>query len=195
MATDAESRSGREPRYRAAVLTVSDLGSRGEREDTAGPAVVELLERAGFDVAQPVLLPDEPDQIEELLRRWADEADVALVVTTGGTGLSPRDRTPEATLRVLDHRVPGMEEAMRAASTAKVASAMLSRAVVGVRARTLIVNLPGSERAARENLDVVLPVLDHACSSIRGDTEETAQTHEQLQSERLDEGASPGAGP
>lgn len=189
MTTDAETRTGRAPRYRAAVLTVSDLGSRGEREDTAGPAVAALLAEAGFDVAQPVLLPDEADQIEELLRRWADEADMALVVTAGGTGLSPRDRTPEATLRVIDQRVPGMEEAMRAASMAKVPSAMLSRGVAGVRARTLIVNLPGSERAARENLEVILPVLDHACGQIRGDTEEAAATHARLQSERAGEGA------
>lgn len=188
MPTNADSHADRPARHRAAVLTVSDLGSRGEREDTAGPAVAALLEGARFEVAQGVLLPDEPDQIEELLRRWADETDLALVVTAGGTGLSPRDRTPEATLRVIDYRVPGMEEAMRTASVAKVASAMLSRAVVGVRGRTLIVNLPGSERAARENLEVLLPVLEHACDSIRGETEETAAVHERLQSERPDEG-------
>lgn len=168
-------------RHRAAVLTVSDLGSRGQRVDTAGPAVAELLQGAGFDVVARELLPDEPDQIAELLREWADHRDVQLAVTTGGTGLAPRDRTPEATLEVVDYRVPGMEEAMRAASIAKVPSAMLSRAVVGVRRRTLIVNLPGSERAARENLEVLLSVLDHACSSIQGDAAETAQTHKRLQ--------------
>ncbi len=166
--------------HRAAVLTVSDLGSRGEREDTAGPAVAELLAGADFEVAERAILPDEPDQIEALLRRWADE-DLALVVTVGGTGLAPRDRTPEATMRVLDYRVPGMEEAMRTASVEKVPTAMISRAVVGVRGRTLIVNLPGSERAARENLEVVLPVLDHACASIRGDAEESAETHKRIQ--------------
>ena len=168
-------------RHRAAVLTVSDLGSRGQRVDTAGPAVALLLAGAGFEVVKRALLPDEPEQIAALLRRWADEGDFALVVTTGGTGLAPRDRTPEATLAVIDYRVPGMEEAMRAASIAGVPTAMLSRAVCGVRGRTLIVNLPGSERSARENLGVLLPVLDHACSSLRGDAEESASTHGRLQ--------------
>ena len=168
-------------RHRAAVLTVSDLGSRGERVDTAGPAVASLLVGAGFEVVEQALLPDEPEQIAALLRRWADQADVALVVTTGGTGLAPRDRTPEATLAVIDYRVPGMEEAMRATSVAVVPTAMLSRAVCGVRGRTLIVNLPGSERGAHENLTVLLPVLEHACSSLRGDAEESASTHGRLQ--------------
>jgi molybdopterin adenylyltransferase len=166
--------------HRAAILTVSDLGARGEREDTAGAAVAELLATVGFEVAERAILPDEPDEVEAALRRWAD-ADLALVVTAGGTGLTPRDRTPEATLRVLDYRVPGMEEAMRAASIAKVPTAMISRAVAGVRGRTLIVNLPGSERAARENLEVILPVLDHACASIRGDAAESAETHRRIQ--------------
>ena len=168
-------------RHRAAVLTVSDLGSRGERVDTAGPAVVSLLAGAGFEVAEQVLLPDEPEQIAALLRRWADEGEIVLVVTTGGTGLAPRDRTPEATQAVLDYRVPGMEEAMRAASVAMVPTAMLSRAVCGVRGRTLIVNLPGSERGARENLTTLLSVLGHACSSLRGDAEESASTHGRIQ--------------
>ncbi|MBM4410271.1 MAG: MogA/MoaB family molybdenum cofactor biosynthesis protein [Chloroflexi bacterium] len=168
-------------RHRAAVLTVSDLGSRGQRVDTAGPAVSALLAGAGFEVVEHALLPDEPEQIATLLSRWADEAGVAVAVTTGGTGLSPRDRTPEATLTVIDYRVPGMEEAMRAASLAVVPTAMLSRAVCGVRGQTLIVNLPGSERGARENLTVLLPILDHACSSLRGDAEESAGTHGRLQ--------------
>lgn len=167
--------------HRAAVLTVSDLGSRGQRVDTAGPAVAAMLDEAGFEVAERALLPDESDQVAALLRRWVDEADIALAVTVGGTGLSPRDRTPEATLAVIAYRVPGMEEAMRAASVASVPTAMLSRAVCGVRGRTLIVNLPGSERGARENLGVLLPVLDHACSSLRGDAEESADTHARLQ--------------
>ena len=168
--------------HRAAVLTVSDLGARGEREDTAGPAVAAMLRDAGFEVADRAVLPDEQDQIEERLIRWSEEG-YALVVTAGGTGLSPRDRTPEATLRAIDYRVPGMEEAMRAASTAVVPTAMLSRAVVGVRGRTLIVNLPGSDRAARENLGVVLPVLEHACDSLTGDASDAADVaavHEQL---------------
>lgn len=167
--------------HRAAVLTVSDLGSRGERVDTAGPAVASLLAGAGFEIVERALLPDEAEQISTLLRRWADEGDIVLVLTTGGTGMAPRDRTPEATLAVIDYRVPGMEEAMRAASIAVVPTAMLSRAVCGVRGRTLIVNLPGSERGARENLTILLPVLEHACSSLRGDAEESASTHGRIQ--------------
>ena len=165
--------------HHAAVLTVSDLGARGEREDTAGPAVAAMLAGAGFEVGERAIVPDEPDQIEERLIRWS-EAGYALVVTVGGTGLSARDRTPEATLRAIDYRVPGMEEAMRSASTAIVPTAMLSRGVVGVRVRTLIVNLPGSERAARENLQVVLSVLEHACDSLAGASADVAAAHERL---------------
>ena len=163
----------------AAVLTVSDLGSRGERVDTAGPAVVALLEAAGFTVVATGILPDEPDRIAEWLRDRAAE-DVALAITAGGTGLSPRDRTPEATAGVLDYRVEGMEQAMRAAGLASTPMAMLSRGLVGVRGRTLIVNLPGSERGARENLTTVLPVLDHACSSLRDASREVRATHDRL---------------
>ena len=155
-------------RFSAAVLTVSDAGSRGERVDTSGPAVASLLTDAGFDVAATALLPDEPEQIAAQLREWADEQDIALVVTAGGTGLGPRDRTPEATVEVLDYTVDGMAEAMRAAGLASTPMAMISRGVCGVRGRTLIVNLPGSERGARENLETVLPVLDHAVSLLRG---------------------------
>lgn len=155
---------------RAAVLTVSDAGSRGERVDTAGPALVRMLDDAGFVVAETALCPDEPPEIATLLRRWADVEDYALVLTTGGTGLSPRDRTPEATAEVLDYRVDGMAEAMRAAGLASTPRAMLSRGLAGVRGRTLIVNLPGSERGATENLATVLPVLRHATDLLRGDT-------------------------
>ena len=130
----------------AAVLTVSDLGSRGEREDTAGPAVVALLEGAGFAVAERALLPDEPDQIADQLRGWADGGAIELALTVGGTGLSPRDRTPEATEAVIDYRVDGLVQGMRAAG---------------------LVNLPGSERGATENLQAVLPVLAHAVEQLR----------------------------
>jgi len=167
--------------YRVGVLTVSDAGARGEREDTAGPVVASLLAGAGFGVVQRALLPDEPEEIAALLRRWADTDDLAVVVTTGGTGLSPRDRTPQATEGVIDYRVPGLEEAMRAASIALVPAAMLSRGVAGVRGRTLILNLPGSERGARENLVVVLPVLEHACALLRERGEEAAEAHRRLQ--------------
>ncbi len=156
---------------KAAVLTVSDAGSRGEREDTAGPAVASLLGGAGFEVAETALLPDEPEQIAAQLRAWADgqgdERAVDLAVTVGGTGLSPRDRTPQATEAVVDYRVEGFEQAMRAAGLESTPMAMLSRAVAGVRGSTLIINLPGSERGARENLEAVLPVLAHAVEQLR----------------------------
>lgn len=155
---------------RAAVLTLSDAGSRGERVDTAGPAAAELLRGAGFELAETALLPDDQSQIAELLLRWADEAQYGLVVTTGGTGLGPRDRTPEATAAILDYRVDGIAEAMRAAGLASTPRAMLSRGIAGVRRRTLIINLPGSEAGARENLAAVLPVLHHAAEVLQGNT-------------------------
>ena len=163
----------------AAVLTVSDRASRGEFEDRAGPAVAALLRAAGFEVAAPAVLPDDAERISAWLRARADEDDAALVVTAGGTGLTPRDRTPQATEAVLDYRVDGIAEAMRAASIAVVPTAMLSRAVAGVRGRTLILNLPGSERGATENLEVVLPVLAHAVAQLREASEERppAGTH------------------
>ncbi len=164
--------------YRAAVLTVSDRGSRGETVDTSGPAVAALLAGAGFEVLAQAIVPDDPAEVASTLRRWADDAGYALVVTTGGTGLTARDLTPEATLEVIDTRVPGMEEAMRAAGLAHTPMAMLSRGVAGVRGRTLIVNLPGSERAARENLETVLPVLTHACDSLAGDGGAARVSHE-----------------
>ncbi|MGE0134644.1 MAG: molybdenum cofactor biosynthesis protein B [Dehalococcoidia bacterium] len=155
---------------RAAVLTVSDAGSRGERVDTAGPALVRMLDEAGFAVSETALCPDEPEQILAFLCRWADDDDYALVLTTGGTGLSPRDRTPEATAEVLDYRVDGIAEAMRATGLMSTPHAMLSRGLAGVRGRTLIINLPGSERGATENLATILPVLRHATDLLRGDT-------------------------
>ena len=155
---------------RAAVMTVSDAGSRGERVDTAGPACQDLLRDAGFEIALTSIVPDEPAVIAELLRRWADDEHIAVIVTTGGTGLSPRDRTPEATADVCDYLVPGIGEAMRAASLEVTPMAMISRALAGVRGTTLIVNLPGSERGARENLAVVLPVLAHAVNLLGGNT-------------------------
>ena len=163
----------------AAVLTVSDRAARGEFEDRAGPAVAALLRAAGFEVAAPAVLPDDADRISAWLRARADADDAALVVTAGGTGLTSRDRTPQATAAVLDYRVDGIAEAMRAASIAVVPTAMLSRAVAGVRGRTLILNLPGSERGATENLDVVLPVLAHAVAQLREASEERppAGTH------------------
>lgn len=153
------------PRRTAAVLTVSDRGSRGETVDTAGPAVAAILEGAGFEVRARDLLPDDPDLIAERLRGWSD-ASFALVLTAGGTGLSPRDRTPEATVGVADYIVPGIPESMRAAGRASTPLAALSRGVAAVRDGTLIVNLPGSERGATESLQAILEVLPHAIDQL-----------------------------
>ena len=157
---------------RAAILTISDRGFRNEREDKSGPAVQKILDNAGFSVAYSEVLPDEQRLIEEQLRYLADQSDFDLVVTTGGTGVSPEDLTPDATLAVIDRQVPGMAEVMRAASLAKTPHAMLSRAVAGIRGGTLIINLPGSVKGARENLEVVLPALQHALEKIQGDPSE-----------------------
>lgn len=148
-------------RYTAAVLTVSDRGSRGQRADTSGPALCEILQGSGWEVAYTAILPDEEALIREALIRCADERAVRLVLTTGGTGFSPRDVTPEATLAVVERQVPGIPEAMRAESMRLTPRGCLSRAAAGIRGRTLIVNLPGSERAARENLLAVLDPIRH----------------------------------
>ena len=157
---------------RAAILTISDRGFRGEREDKSGPAVQEILDNAGFSIVYLEVLPDDQRLIEEQLRHLADQSRFDLVVTTGGTGVSPEDVTPDATLAVIDRQVPGMTEVMRAASLAKTPHAMLSRAVAGIRGETLIINLPGSVKGARENLEVVLPTLQHALEKIQGDPSE-----------------------
>ncbi len=159
---------GEAPDVRVALLTVSDRASRGEREDQSGPVLRSMIENRGWEIAQREIVPDESDQIRQALMRWADEDLADLILTTGGTGLAPRDRTPEATRAVCDRLTPGLAEAMRAASLQITPHAMLSRAVAGVRERTLIVNLPGSPKAARENLQVILPVLPHAVELLRG---------------------------
>ena len=146
--------------YTAAVLTISDKGARGERVDTSGPALREMLAQAGYEVVGGAILPDERAQIAEELREYARRG-VALVLTTGGTGFSPRDITPEATLDVIERETPGLSELMRAESMKITPRGCLSRGAAGILDRTLIVNLPGSEKAARENLAAVLPALDH----------------------------------
>jgi molybdenum cofactor synthesis domain-containing protein len=151
---------------RAAVLTVSDKGSRGERDDLSGDALVELLEGAGALVAERAIVPDERDRIAVELRRLADEVKATVVLTTGGTGLTTRDVTPEATLDVIDRPAPGFAEAMRAGSLAKTPHAMLSRAVSGLRGTTLIVNMPGSPRACREQFGMIAPALPHAVEKL-----------------------------
>ncbi len=175
MDTNAANTSAAKPdRIRAAVLTVSDKGSRGERSDQSGPALTAWLTGRGVEVAATALVADEQPLIASALRMWADAAVADLILTTGGTGLSPRDVTPEATLQVLDRAVPGFSEAMRASSLAKTPFAMLSRAVCGVRRRSLILNLPGSPAGAIENLAAVWPAVPHAIRKLQGDMEDCA---------------------
>lgn len=151
--------------YRAIVVTVSDRCARGERADESGPAVAEILEKSGFSVVRMDIVPDERADIKRALIEGASEAD--LIVTTGGTGFSPRDVTPEATAAVCDRMTPGIPEAMRAASLKITPRAMLSRAAAGIRGSCLIVNLPGSPRAARENLESVADALAHGIDMLR----------------------------
>lgn len=157
-------------KYRAMVLTVSDKGSAGLRQDTAGPAVAELLEQNGYQVVHTDLVPDEQERIVEALKEGCDKESADLIVTTGGTGLSPRDVTPEATLAVLEREVRGIPEAMRYASLQITPRACLSRGVAGTRGKTLIVNLPGSRKAAVENLSAVLPALGHGLDVLQGNS-------------------------
>lgn len=154
--------------FKAAVLTVSDRSSQGQRPDAAGPLVEELLKGAGYDVVQTMIVPDEGARIEAALRQWSDREPVDLIVTTGGTGFSPRDVTPEATIAVCQRLTPGIPEAMRYASMQVTLRGMLSRAVAGIRGKTLIVNLPGSPKAAKENLEAVLPTLAHGLEMLTG---------------------------
>lgn len=152
--------------YTAAVITVSDLGSRGQRVDTSGPAICAMLEKAGFTVTYTAIVPDEIPQIQTELTTAADGRHINLIITTGGTGLSPRDVTPEATLAVLDREIRAIPVAMWVEGLKITPRAMLSRAVAGTRGRSLILNLPGSEKAARENLSAVIGALEHAMHMI-----------------------------
>ncbi len=154
--------------YTAAVITVSDKGARGERVDTSGPRLVSMLKEHGYDVRYTVIVPDEREQIKAELVKCADELKLSLVLTTGGTGFSPRDITPEATLEIVERCTPGIPETMRAESFKITPRGCLSRAEAGIRGRTLIVNLPGSEKAAKENLEAVLEPIAHGVQMLLG---------------------------
>ena len=162
--------------FSVGILTISDKGSRGEREDLSGPEIAEIISESELPakVEAYEVIPDEEERITQKLIDYVDQKNLDLILTTGGTGLSPRDVTPEATRKVLDKEIPGIAEAMRAEGMKLTPMAMLSRAASGIRCRSLIVNLPGSPRAVRENLTVILPVLKHALEKIQGDPADCA---------------------
>jgi len=154
---------------RFGILTLSDRSSRGERADASGPALANLIQAEGWSVVKQALLPDEESAIREILTSWADGSEMDIILTTGGTGFSPRDVTPEATRAIIEREAPGLAEAMRAASLRVTPHAMLSRIVTGIRRKTLIINLPGSPKGAVENFQVVIPVLPHAVQLLQED--------------------------
>ncbi|RII31014.1 MAG: molybdenum cofactor biosynthesis protein [Geobacter sp.] len=154
---------------KAAILTLSDKGARGERLDESGPGLAAWLAGKGVNTVLSLVIPDDHDLIAATLTEWADNDIAELILTTGGTGLSPRDVTPEATMRVVERLIPGIGELMRLKSLEKTPMASLSRAVAGIRSQSLIINLPGSPKGALENLEAVWPVIGHAIEKIRGD--------------------------
>ncbi|MDX1378038.1 MAG: MogA/MoaB family molybdenum cofactor biosynthesis protein [Anaerolineales bacterium] len=154
---------------RFGILTLSDRSSHSEREDLSGPALARLIQAEGWSVTEQTILPDDESAIREILIEWSDSDRADVILTTGGTGFSHRDVTPEATLAVIDRQAPGLTEAMRAESLKITPHAMLSRVVAGIRKKTLIINLPGSPKGATENLQVVLPVLPHAVQLLKND--------------------------
>ena len=162
--------------FTVSILTVSDKGSQGKREDKSGEAIREIVSKMDARVVDYAIVPDERDIIAKKLTGWADSGKVDMVITTGGTGLAPRDVTPEATLDVIDKTAPGFAEVMRAESLKKTPHAMLSRAVAGIRKKTLIINLPGSPKAVRECLEVIMPALPHAVETLKGEASECAET-------------------
>jgi molybdenum cofactor synthesis domain-containing protein len=165
-------------KFRAGVVTISDKGFAGQREDLSGPLLVQLLQDIGAQAVVRTIVPDEPEQIQETLIHYADEEAVDVVVTTGGTGLTPRDQTPEATRAVIEREVPGLAEVLRFEGHRKTPLAVISRGVAGIRGRTLIVNLPGSPRAVREGMETLAPILPHAVRMARG--EDTEHREEEI---------------
>ena len=166
--------------FLSGVLTVSDKGSAGLREDESGKIVAEMLKAEGFQVAKKEIVPDDRQKISERIIQWIDQDGLSLVITSGGTGLSPSDVTPQAMEEIIDYQIPGIPEAMRAASLLKTPHAMISRAMAGVRGTSLVINLPGSPGGARDNLSVVLPALKHALMKIQGDPSDCAAIHEKI---------------
>ncbi len=160
----------------AGIITVSDKGSQGKREDLSGPAIAEMLAGAAIEIKNTLIIPDEKDEIKKAIIDFSDVKKLDLILTTGGTGVSPRDLTPDATLEVIDKQIPGMTEAMRHQSMLITPHAMISRAVAGIRGKSMILNLPGSPKSVRENLAVVLPALKHAIEKIKGDDSECASS-------------------
>ncbi|MGD0022046.1 MAG: MogA/MoaB family molybdenum cofactor biosynthesis protein [Smithellaceae bacterium] len=157
---------------RAGIITVSDRSSQGIREDSSGPALAAMLADEELEVCKSLIIPDEKSEIKDAIIKFADKEKLDLILTTGGTGVSPRDVTPDATLEVIEKQIPGMAEAMRHQSMNVTPYAMISRAIAGIRGRCLVVNLPGSPKGAKENLAVILPALKHAIEKIKGDAAE-----------------------
>jgi molybdopterin adenylyltransferase len=160
--------------FRVVVITVSDRGARGEREDGSGPEIAGILQAMGMEIVGRRIIPDEKEVIRRTLIEWSDGEKTDLILTTGGTGVSPRDVTPDATREIIEREIPGIGEAMRHQSLTVTPHAMISRAMAGIRHRTLIINLPGSPKGARENLNVILPALVHAIEKIKGDEKDCA---------------------
>lgn len=162
-------------KYKVAILTSSDKGAKGERVDESGPLIREIMTNNGFDVFNAIILPDEQELLSQQMIDWADSGEISLILTTGGTGFSPRDCMPEATLAIIERLVPGIPEAIRMESLTITNRAMLSRATAGIRGRTLIINLPGSKKAVGEALDIILPVLEHGLDILTNNASDCAR--------------------
>jgi molybdopterin adenylyltransferase len=162
--------------FRAGIITVSDKGSQGIRKDISGPAIAEMLIKSAFEICKSLIIADEKNEIKDAIIKLVDKENLDLILTSGGTGVSPRDVTPDATLEVIDRQIPGMAEAMRHESLNITPHAMISRAIAGIRGHCLIINLPGSPKGAKENLATILPTLKHAIEKIKGDQSDCASS-------------------